>query len=223
MNLDLIHRRQRDILDHRLLAELPVTMIGLGATGSFTATVLSRMGFQKFCLYDPDVVGEENLGTQLYGVENIGQPKVHACRDNLLRSLPHLEIYAHAERYIDQPLLDGVLVVGVDSMNDRRLIWESVQAQSAESLSVRLLVDARTAGRELHFHTVRSHRPDEAKRYSESIVPDDQATNMPCTASGASYISSLVAGLIGNQIVLWCRDEPYKEFFVVFLRDLLVS
>ena len=56
--------RQTDIVDADRLAELPVTVIGAGATGSFITLALAKMGVRHITVYDDDTVEEHNLPNQ---------------------------------------------------------------------------------------------------------------------------------------------------------------
>lgn len=205
--------RQRDMIDADLMAAYPVTIIGLGAIGSHVARVLSQLGTCRFCLYDPDTVGEENLATQWYRAGDIGRAKAEALRDVLMAFLPDLQIDIRVEPYADQPL-DGIVVVGTDTMESRAAVWHTVR----ESSHVVLLVDGRTAGEELHVHTIRPAFPDDVRWYEESLVPDHQAADVPCTAAGAAHVQFVIAGTMATHVVRWINRQSYPRFLLSNLR-----
>lgn len=215
------HRRQARQLDivHPKAFQFPVTIIGLGAIGSNTARVLSQLGCTTFRFFDGDVVGLENLGVQFYREADVGRIKVDACREVLESFLPGLEIAAYPFAYEGGPL-DGVVVAGVDSMHARSTIWAGVR--EAES-AVSLFLDGRTAGEELNVYTVRPWSRGDVRSYEESLVPDECAAVLPCTAQGAPHAQAVIAGIIGTQLVRWVRGEPYARFMHVNLRTYAVE
>ena len=65
-----------------------ILIAGCGGLGSNIATILVRTGFVQLTLMDFDVVEPSNLNRQGFFASQIGQPKVHALRDNLLAINP---------------------------------------------------------------------------------------------------------------------------------------
>ena len=74
------YHRQLDILDPKSM-DVPVTIIGAGATGSFTALSLAKMGIRNITIYDFDTVEEHNLPNQFYRQCDLGKRKVEALRE----------------------------------------------------------------------------------------------------------------------------------------------
>lgn len=60
---------------------LPVTIIGVGATGSRVFASLVELGAKDITLIDNDKVEPHNLANQLFGVHDVGRYKVEACLD----------------------------------------------------------------------------------------------------------------------------------------------
>lgn len=54
-----------------------IDIIGAGATGSYVAFQLAKMGIQGMHIWDADVVKSHNLPNQLYGLADVGKPKTH--------------------------------------------------------------------------------------------------------------------------------------------------
>ena len=69
-------------------------LIGGCGLGASTAMAATRMGFQHFVLIDGDTVDAHNLNRQFYDFADIGRPKVHALRDQILRINPDVRIEA---------------------------------------------------------------------------------------------------------------------------------
>jgi len=74
---DEIYHRQLDIIHPDKLA-FPITIIGAGASGSYSTLGLAKMGCTDLNIYDPDTVEAHNQPNQLYGAEYLGQPKAVA-------------------------------------------------------------------------------------------------------------------------------------------------
>lgn len=68
----------------RIQDKVPV-IAGCGAIGSWTATLLARMGVQAFRLIDRDKVEQHNISTQTFTPANIGQHKTRALQEQLYR------------------------------------------------------------------------------------------------------------------------------------------
>ena len=70
--------RQQDLVPAERLAELVVTVIGVGAIGRQVALQLAAIGARRLQLVDFDRVDDTNITTQGYLLDDIGQPKVDA-------------------------------------------------------------------------------------------------------------------------------------------------
>ena len=101
MNETRFHR-QLDLLDLKL-SSTPITIIGAGATGSFTALTLAKMGFSELTVFDFDTVEEHNLPNQFYRTSDLGKPKVLALQE-IIRDFEGIEIKARNEKYRGQRL-----------------------------------------------------------------------------------------------------------------------
>lgn len=65
-----------------------IGIAGAGGLGSAVAVALARIGVGHLDVADFDVVEPSNLNRQQYFIDQIGQPKVNALRDNLRRINP---------------------------------------------------------------------------------------------------------------------------------------
>lgn len=80
----------------RKLKEGRVLVVGAGGLGSPLLLYLAAAGVGHIGIIDPDVVDQSNLQRQvLYGVDDIGRPKVEAAREKLLSLNPHIEVVAY--------------------------------------------------------------------------------------------------------------------------------
>ena len=108
--------------------EYTLNIIGVGATGSMIAMIAARMGWHRFRIWDLDFVESHNLPNQIYNYNHIGQKKVDALEDVLTSFNPDILVEKHpyffeTEKHKD--LLDGPLILTVDSLSARKDIYNS--------------------------------------------------------------------------------------------------
>ncbi|HEY9714752.1 MAG TPA: ThiF family adenylyltransferase [Chroococcales cyanobacterium] len=77
------------------LAQAAICICGTGALGSNLAVNLARIGCKKLTLIDRDRVEEHNVGTQTFGLDDVGARKAEILR-NLLSYELHLDVQAKA-------------------------------------------------------------------------------------------------------------------------------
>src|SRR4051812_25769539 len=70
--------RQRELVPMERLADLTVTVIGVGAIGRQVALQLAAIGIRKLQLVDLDRVDNTNITTQGYLQSDVGLLKVYA-------------------------------------------------------------------------------------------------------------------------------------------------
>jgi sulfur carrier protein ThiS adenylyltransferase len=75
-----------------------IGIAGAGGLGSNCAMALVRAGFVNFNIADFDVVSQSNLNRQFYFANQIGQKKIQALGENLLKINPELNLSLFAEK-----------------------------------------------------------------------------------------------------------------------------
>ena len=209
--------RQRGILDPANIVH-PVHVIGCGGIGSATVLGLACMGFTKFHLWDGDRVEEPNIPTQLLWHDGcIGVNKARVLGAILRRKLEgDGEVVAHECMFdptLHSHLLDGIVVVGVDSMEavqgrpcGRKELWERAIRFNPK---VVLLLDGRLGGEHLELFTVRPwHDSDVAAYENENVLFSQQRMSQaPCAQGAIIYVAQIIGGLIARQIARFCNDE----------------
>ncbi|PLX91120.1 MAG: thiamine biosynthesis protein ThiF [Desulfuromonas sp.] len=83
---------------HEKVRNSSVGIAGAGGLGSSIALALARIGVGRLIVVDFDLVEPSNLNRQQYFIDQIGQPKVEALRDNLLRTNPLVKVQAIHDR-----------------------------------------------------------------------------------------------------------------------------
>lgn len=127
------------------LADVHVSVCGAGALGSHLADNLVRLGFGRLRAIDRDRVEEHNVGTQLYGNEDIGSWKVESLQQRIFRATG-IEIEAIRKELTDgnagKLLRDTHLVVDAfDNSESRELVRDCCRESKLACLHVGLNTD----------------------------------------------------------------------------------
>jgi molybdopterin/thiamine biosynthesis adenylyltransferase/rhodanese-related sulfurtransferase len=105
-----------------------VLVVGSGGLGSPVLLYLAAAGIGTIGIVDFDVVDDSNLQRQvLFGVNEIGQPKVEAAKARLQALNPHIEIMLYNTQLTSQNALDiikdyDVVADGTDNFPTRYLV-----------------------------------------------------------------------------------------------------
>jgi sulfur carrier protein ThiS adenylyltransferase len=191
--------RQRELVPAEKLAELTVTVVGVGAIGRQVALQLAAIGVRHLQLVDFDVVDATNVTTQGYFTDDIGQPKVAATARAIALLDPWIQVTTIEDRY--RPKLDvgSVVFVCVDSIDTRAAIWRSVGSRT------QFWADGRMLGEVLRVLVV----ADEVGRdhYPTTLFSASEAVAGRCTARSTIYAANIAAGLMIHQFARWLRGQ----------------
>ena len=114
-----------------ILKEKTVGIAGAGGLGSNCAVSLVRVGLGNIIIADFDIVSETNLNRQYYFRDQIGQKKVVALRDNLIRINPRLNITV-IDDFITAENIPGifkncdVIIEAFDQADQKEMLIETV-------------------------------------------------------------------------------------------------
>ncbi len=127
------------------LAEVNLTVCGAGALGSNLVESLARQGFRQVRVIDCDRVEEHNIGTQVYGEDDVGGWKVDILRNRLFRAVG-IEIDGVNKRLDDKnaaKLLKGadIVVDAFDNSTSRTTVQHCVRSASIDCLHLGLSAD----------------------------------------------------------------------------------
>lgn len=115
------------------LAGSHVAILGCGGLGSNIAGMLVRAGVGTLTLVDFDVVEADNLNRQLFFVDQLGRPKVHALAETLHRIDASVILDERVEGVTVETLARfvkaaDVVVEAVDAADTKALIAEEITA-----------------------------------------------------------------------------------------------
>ncbi len=127
------------------MGEVSFALCGAGALGSHLADNLVRQGAAKMQVIDHDRIEEHNVGTQLFGVSDVGGKKVDVLKNRLFKATG-VELNAVAkeltERNAKKFISHAEVVVDTfDNTASRKLVQESCRAANVPCLHVGLAAD----------------------------------------------------------------------------------
>jgi sulfur carrier protein ThiS adenylyltransferase len=192
--------RQAALIPHDVLAELDVTVIGVGAIGRQLALQLAALGVRKLRLIDFDVVEPVNVTTQGYLTGEIGLAKVEATGQSVRRIDPTIELALLEDRFRPHLAIGGVVCCCVDSISTRAAIWRSVCNRC------QFWIDGRMLGEVIRVLAVGDERG--RKHYPTTLFQQSDAQVGACTTRGVIYTAAIAAGLMVHQFSRWLRNLP---------------
>lgn len=167
MSVPDIHARTRLLLGDDVLYRLrsaKIILFGVGGVGSWCAEGLVRTGVEHLTLVDSDRIAASNVNRQLMAtVDTIGQQKVDALRDHLLRVNPQASITALCREYTADTAADfdldsyDYVIDCIDALKDKITLILRASASRAtffSSMGAALKVDP-TQIRVAEFFSVR--------------------------------------------------------------------
>lgn len=118
----------------RKLSQCQIAICGVGALGSNLAVTLVKMGAEQVLLLDKDKVESRNLGTQVYGMDDVGAPKVEMLRNLLFRetsveaSIVHKELTEkNVAKLVGKP---DLLIDVFDNSASRKILKDYADRES---------------------------------------------------------------------------------------------
>jgi hypothetical protein len=227
-------RRQQDILTPADLAGVSVDIVGAGALGGAILLCLCKMGFgitNTLTVTDFDRCEAHNLPTQWFRPSDVlmDEAKVDALAE-MIGWICDRPIVTARDRFRgdESRRLGPVVILAVDSLRERRLIWHNLRHRE----DVHLLVDARMGAEVLEIHCLdprpsrrhgtRRTGPGSEEFYEESLARPDEAFQEPCTRRGILYTTLGAASLVGSILRAHAREEDYPRHLVFDFRNFML-
>lgn len=196
--------RQADIIPVNLLNK-SVRIVGAGAVGSFVALTLSKMGFSDITVHDFDEVSTENLSCQFYRIDDIGFRKVDALKE-IVADFSGTEIKTVPEKLESiSPLKSDILIMAVDSMSARKLIWGCVE--STIGGRPKIVLDPRMGAEACSVYVVDPNYSSDVDRYEKSLYSDENAIQERCTAKATMYTATMLSGMVCKLVKDFVVDQ----------------
>jgi hypothetical protein len=196
--------RQLDILPPSVLQGRHVDAIGSGGIGSWVILALAKMtgsdDGMSMRVFDGDIVEPHNVASQFYSMDS--------ATDGILKvdaTLANLQQFADVTPevvpiYLTETAtcrLKDIVVVMVDSMEARYLIWEKYVRSQA---GVRYIIDARMGAETGTIICAQVNNMEDERFYENTLFADSDAVDLPCTGRAIIYNGFWLASLISRQV-----------------------
>ena len=207
--------RQWEIIPMEKL-EIPITIIGAGSVGSFTAFTLAKAGFSNITVIDFDKVEIENMSSQLYRPCDIGKQKVVALKE-LIKMFCDTDIEVVDGRY-ESGTFPGIVISALDSMAARKLLWDN---HKEVSFGTQLLIDGRMGAETALCFAMQPLDPADCVSYAKTLYTDEQAEHVRCTAKATGYCALALSSHIVKVVkdFLCNEDHNYTRVMEWSLRN----
>lgn len=164
----------------------PIHIIGVGATGSFVAMELARMGCPVLNLYDFDDVEIHNIPNQYYDNDDLGKLKAEALSEKLKLINPNIVVNVHTsavlpvedEKHPGIDKMSGYVFLLVDSMKVRKELW----AAAKENKNIIHCWESRLGSDQARVYSLDMSVKDFSK-YEADFYDDDTAEVSACGTS----------------------------------------
>lgn len=209
--------RQQELVPAPALAQLIVTVIGVGAIGRQAALQLAAIGVRHIQLVDFDAVDEANVTTQGYLASDVGQLKVQATKRAIQSRDPTIDVEAIEDRYRPRRDYGEAVFCGVDSIAVRATIWRSIRSRC------RFWADGRMLGETMRVLVVAGEVG--YQHYPQTLFAASEAEPGRCTAHSTIYTANIAAGLMIHQFARYLRRQEVDAdtTFNLLAGELVVS
>jgi hypothetical protein len=225
MTLSII--RHQEIFPAYEHNDVPICIVGAGATGSRVFAALVELGLTNIRIYDFDVVEEHNLANQLFEKADVGTSKVRCCanwfkkKTGAARLPDEMHFINKAVPCAEFPL-EGYVFLLTDTMKSRKEIFEKELKYNPKILQV---FETRMASSYGNIYSFNPNITAEAKAWEASLISDDDAEVSACgSAISVGTTASIIANMAVWQFMLHLTDPAACDTVVnVFLKPLSVS
>lgn len=215
---DIDYWRQLDLFSPTKFGNKEVHVVGVGATGSWTAYFLAKIGVQNIHVWDFDSVEGHNLPNQIYRLnKDVGKLKVAALHEIIFEATG-LKITIHKEMVDDKTPLKDIVFLMVDSMDDRKKIWLGAIKMK---LAVELMIETRMAIDHGRIYTICPIKPGDVKFWEDSLYSDEESEPSACTNRSIAPTAGIIADTSIWQMIKWFNGEEYNRGLLVSCRPSL--
>jgi molybdopterin/thiamine biosynthesis adenylyltransferase len=189
-----------------------IHIIGVGATGSFVAMMLARMGVPVINIYDFDDVEIHNIPNQYYDTGDLGKLKAEALADKLRLINPDITVNVGKEAVKAEDIanMSGYLFSLVDSMKVRKELWEAAKANT----NLINVWESRLGSDQARVYSLPIEQGKDYTRYEQDFYDDDNAEVSACgTSITVLPIVMMTASLMIVQFIDLVMDNPVIPHF----------
>lgn len=198
-----------------------IHIIGAGATGSWLAFSLAKMGIQNLHIYDFDEVGMHNLPNQLFGLNDIDGNKAIKIA-NIIRRFTGYRVRGRNVKVDGTQPLQGIVFMLTDTMASRKKIYDTAIRNNP---NIDLLIETRMDLRGGRIYAIDPKNIEQTKRYEETLYSDDESEVSACGVSQTVLPTAL--GIVSNAIwklLNYINEEDFpNETLVDFSNEIIMT
>ena len=213
----------------RHIEDRHIEIIGAGGIGSPLAECLATMGFD-LTIWDEDIVEAHNISNQNYYPDQIGQIKVKALLDTLVRKVTmpgdtveydedsvnnvykakiidkdnpnSIQSFVAHNAFFDRnsKITGSVLVFATDSIESRTLAYRVAKESYEYKKLPHTIIDGRLGGEYYQVFYVDMTDNKSRKAYEKTLFEPENAVELPCTGKSIMYIASAITGQMAYYI-----------------------
>lgn len=198
-----------------------INIIGAGATGSWVAFSLAKMGLSNLHIYDFDEVGMHNLPNQMFGVRDIDRNKALSIR-NIIKLFTGFTVNAKNEKVDGTTPLQGIVFMLTDTMKSRKDIYNRAIKNNP---SIDLLIETRMDLRGGRIYVVDPKNREQTKMYEQTFYSDDEAEVSACGVSQTVLPSALAitSHAIWKLLNYINGETVYNETILDFSNEIVMT
>lgn len=197
------------------LEEMPITIIGCGAIGSWLGVALAKMGCTNIRYYENDIVEAENYSNQIFGEHDIGKHKLDAMKEHMKAYDAFTKNWQYNYKFLTPGMeLDTeLLVFAVDSIKVRGELFEAFRF----SENLKLVLDGRIGRNVAMVFAIDMTQGVECDYYQKrEIYPQNEAAQIPCTEktfiAACQYVSSCMSASLQAYVNGRLSKYPLKTY-----------
>jgi molybdopterin/thiamine biosynthesis adenylyltransferase len=200
------YSRQKEIFDNKKMENMPIHIIGAGATGSWLTMVLVKLGCQNINVYDFDVIEEHNIPNQLFFKKDIGKFKVDALKEMCDEFGEHpITVHKHEVTPESGHSFSGIVFVLTDTMKSRKEIWEKMIKYKP---AINLMIETRMGKSTGEIHVINPMDTTQAAKYAETLFDDSQAVVSACgTSQSVAPTANIIANYAIWQLIMFVNED----------------
>lgn len=197
--MELNRNGQMEVFNSELFNK-PVHLIGVGATGSWIAIMLAKLGVKEIHCWDFDVLENHNLCNQGFMNSQVGDFKTLAVEETV-HQMSDVGVEVHTVAVDGSTPLTGIVFILTDTMHSRKDIWEGACKFKG---NVELVIETRMGLDMCRIYNVNPTNMDEIEAYEKTFCSDDVAEVSACGTSKSVITSAVTTASVAvRQMLNW--------------------
>lgn len=197
------YSRQKEVFDPTQF-KLPVHVVGCGATGSWVAMLLAKLGVADIHLWDFDIVEEHNIPNQLFMLNDVGCPKASSTSRNCEAATGTLPFCTMEAVTGDTPLT-GVVFILTDTMKSRSDIYKKALKNNPH---IPLVIETRMGTESGRVYAFNPCDKKQTNAYAATLYTDEDSVESACGISQSlAPTAAMTASIAVWQFLKWAADE----------------